>query len=551
MIETNPMLRQSLLLLYLFGANLVVAQQPGTAPPSEITPTPVAGLPYDPAKVASDIRDSYYHPNGISGLDCRVSVDWQGIFTALSVQSPADFLAKLNGLKIQSKTTRGEAPGVTFDWSAGSLDSTADLEEVLRLTVGSFYQMYWFFLASSPIGNAADITRVEPLPDGGARVYAVSQNVSVIITVDREWTPTRFAVNSPAMQGTIDPHYAGNPRRVSSMDLTERIGASTLKVELTVDYQALGDSYVPQEVSFNIEGLKFMIMNFTSCSATTGVNARQPSHTGAEAEHSLSATAQQWSTPAIEAGKIDFSWLGKLQSRDLLNQGVEAYKKEHYQDAIALFTRSTELDPSSVMARLYVGTAYAQLVVPEDLSTKNLQNAQSAIDSFQILLLKNPADVNTLKQIASVYYSIQKFDQAKDYQSRVLARNPKDAEAQYTIGVIDWQLSYKNAVGILAGVGLKDDGMGNTAKDNVTCMKLREVNAALVDDGIMHLGHAVDLQSDYSDAMAYLNLTYRRKADLECGDDSSRKHDVDEAETWRTRSVISRDKFGTNGTPKP
>jgi tetratricopeptide (TPR) repeat protein len=500
--------------------------------------------------VASAIRDSYYHPNGISGLDCNVSIDWQGIFTALNVQAPADSLAKLNGLKIQSKTTRGEAPEVTFDWSAGPLDSTADLEEALRQAVGSFYQMYWFFLASSPIGNAADITRIEPLPDGGARVYAVSQNVSVIITVDREWTPTRFAVNSPAMQGTIAPHYTGDPRRVSSMDLSEQIGVSTLNVELNVDYQALGKSYVPQQVSFNIEGHKIMIMNFTSCSATTGVIARQPPHTGAEPQEVLATTAQQWSTPATETGKIDSSWLGKLQSRDLLNQGVEAYKKEHYQEAIALFTKSTELDTSNLMARLYLGTAYAQLVVPEDLSTKNLQIAQSAIDSFQIVLLKNPADVNTLKQIASVYYSIQKFDQARDYQNQVLARNPKDAEAEYTIGVIDWQLSYKNAVGILAGAGLKDDGMGNTAKDNVTCMKLREVNAALVDDGIMHLGRAVDLQSDYSDAMAYLNLTYRRKADLECGDDSSRKHDVDEAEAWRTRAVSSRGKSDINGTPK-
>lgn len=549
MIETNPMLRQSLLFLYLSGANLLVAQQPATAPPSEMTPIPVAGLPYDPAKVAGAIRDSYYHPDGISGLDCNVSVDWQGIFTALNVQPPADFLAKLSGLKIQSKTTRGEAPGVTFDWSAGSLDSTAELEEALRQMVGSFYQMYWFFLASSPIGNAADITRIEPLPDGGAWVYAVSQNVSVIITVDREWTPTRFAVNSPAMQGTIDPHYAGDPRRVSSMDLSEQTGASTLNIKLTVDYQDLGNSYVPQQVSFNIEGHTFMIMNFTNCSATTGVIARQPPHPGAEAQQILSNTAQQWSTPVTEAGKIDLSWLGKLQSRDLLNQGVEAYKKEQYQNAIALFTKSTELDPSSVMARLYLGTAYAQLVVPEDLSAKNLRIAKSAIDSFQIVLLKNPADVNTLKQIASVYYSIQKFNQAKDFQNQVLARNPKDAEAEYTIGVIDWQLSYKNAVGILAGVGLKDDGMGNTAKDNVTCMKLREVNAALVDDGIMHLGRAVDLQSDYSDAMAYLNLTYRRKADLECGDDSSRKYDVDEAEAWRNRSVSSRGKSGTNGTP--
>src|SRR5437899_10611501 len=47
--------------------------------------------------------------------------------------------------------------------------------------------------------------------------------------------------------------------------------------------------------------------------------------------------------------------------------------------------------------------------------------------------------------------------------------------------------------------------------------KVREEYAAkygaLVDEGIQHLQKAIELRNDYEDAMAYLNLLYRRNAD--------------------------------------
>jgi hypothetical protein len=35
----------------------------------------------------------------------------------------------------------------------------------------------------------------------------------------------------------------------------------------------------------------------------------------------------------------------------------------------------------------------------------------------------------------------------------------------------------------------------------------------VIDEGIDSLQHAISIRSDYDDAMAYLNLLYRRKAD--------------------------------------
>jgi tetratricopeptide (TPR) repeat protein len=230
----------------------------------------------------------------------------------------------------------------------------------------------------------------------------------------------------------------------------------------------------------------------------------------------------------------------RLESRDQLNKGVQAYKSAQYEEAIDHFQKSIELDPTYPQARLYLATAYAQQVVPNVDTPDNLKTAQSAIDNFQAVLQKDPTDTTALKQIASINFNIKKFDVAKEYQQKVIAADPKDAEANYTIGVIDWTQSYKNAIDILAAAGIKDDGEGNVKKDKATCAKIQSVNTNLVNDGLKYLLQAVDIRPNYDDAMSYINLTYRRKADLECGNDAARKADLEQAKQWVDRAMGAR-----------
>ena len=57
-------------------------------------------------------------------------------------------------------------------------------------------------------------------------------------------------------------------------------------------------------------------------------------------------------------------------------------------------------------------------------------------------------------------------------------------------------------------------------------------NQEKVQEGIDDLNKALQIQKDYDDAMAYLNLLYREKADLECGDADARKQDLATADDW-------------------
>ena len=148
------------------------------------------------------------------------------------------------------------------------------------------------------------------------------------------------------------------------------------------------------------------------------------------------------------------------------------------------------------------------------------------IDNLKMVPEGDPNYLAVLKSIASVYSNINRMDEARETQRQVLKIEPSDAEAHYTVGVLDYTEAYKNARTALAANGLEDDGMGNAKLAVSPCLELREKNSALISDGIDQLTRAIELNSKYDDAMAYMNLVYRRRADLACGDESVRAADT-------------------------
>jgi tetratricopeptide (TPR) repeat protein len=230
----------------------------------------------------------------------------------------------------------------------------------------------------------------------------------------------------------------------------------------------------------------------------------------------------------------------KLRARDQLVKGVQAFKAGHYEEAVNHFQSSINLDPNYESARLYLATAYSYQVVPNLDTPDNLAIAKKAMDGFNEVLAKNPNDVDALKQIASIQRNIKHFDQAKATYQKILSVAPKDSDANYTIAWIDWNIAYQNAVKILAEQGLQDDGDGNVKMNKATCAKMKDANTQLVDEAMTYLNRAVEIKPNYDDAMSYLNLNYRRKADLECPNDAARKADLAMADQWVQKAIGAR-----------
>lgn len=247
---------------------------------------------------------------------------------------------------------------------------------------------------------------------------------------------------------------------------------------------------------------------------------------------------------------ISLSGCNRLAARDQLNKGVDAYKSARYEEAIGHFQKATELDPSLPMAKTYLATALAQNVVPGLDTPENLKTAQQAIDIFKEVLAKDPTDVNSMKQIAGIYFSIanpsnhdtwlQDLNNAEEWQKKVLAVDPKDPEAAYTVGVIDWSKAHANALRALQPVNINDDGEGNVKAPKKVLQQIKEENEPLVTEGLQYLNQAVANRPNYDDAMAYLNLMYRRKADVDYQDPAAVKQDIATAKDWMTKALGTR-----------
>jgi tetratricopeptide (TPR) repeat protein len=237
---------------------------------------------------------------------------------------------------------------------------------------------------------------------------------------------------------------------------------------------------------------------------------------------------------------ISMSGCNQLQARDQLNKGVEAYKNAHYEEAIDHFQKATQLDPSLPMAKTYLATALAQNVIPGLDTPDNMSMANKSISIFEEVLAKDPNDVNSMKQIAGIYFSIKNLDQAKEWQKKVLVADPKDPEAAYTVGVIDWTKAHENKLKALQEAGLNDDGKGNVKAPKKVMEPLAQQNGPLVEEGLQYLNQAVANRTNYDDAMQYLNLIYRNKADIDYGNTAAVNQDLAEAQDWTTKAMTTR-----------
>jgi len=246
----------------------------------------------------------------------------------------------------------------------------------------------------------------------------------------------------------------------------------------------------------------------------------------------------------VAATLLLFSATGcnKLRARDQLNKGVQAYKNAKYEEAIDHFQQAVGLDPTLLNARLYLATAFAQQYIPGVDNADNNKYADQAIDQYKAVLERDPRSVNSVKGIAYLYLQMKQFDKAKEYYRKATEMDPNDPEPYYSIAVIDWTQTYQPRMEARAKLGLKPDEPLN-AKDKdqkKACEELKEKNSANIQEGIDNLTQALKLRPDYDDAMAYMNLMYRERADVECEDPAVRAADLKTADDWVDKTTATK-----------
>jgi len=236
----------------------------------------------------------------------------------------------------------------------------------------------------------------------------------------------------------------------------------------------------------------------------------------------------------------------KLRSRDKINRGIAAYKGAKYADAVELFKQAVALDASNVNGRLYLATAYMSQYIPGAESPENLQLAKQAKEEFSKVLESHPKDTTALASLASLCYQqaqgmpdldakIKKLDEAKEWYLKLIDADPQSKEAFYSLAVIDWVKWYAAWMKARADLGMKPEESG-PLKDKKVKADLKERYSAVIEDGIKNLDQALKIDPNYDDAMAYMNLLIRERADLDDSSDQYKK-DVEVADNWVQKAL--------------
>ncbi len=225
----------------------------------------------------------------------------------------------------------------------------------------------------------------------------------------------------------------------------------------------------------------------------------------------------------------------KLKARDNLNRGVQAYKSTQYTQAVERFETAVQLDPTFTPARLYLAMAYYMQYIPGAESPENQQMADRALDQFQKVLQQDEKNDVATKSIASLYYNQKKWDQAEEWYKKGLKLNPNDKESYYTLGVIAWSKWYPVYGTARAKLSMKPEDPG-PIKDKKVKEELKTQYLPLVNEGIQNLQKALDIDKEYDDAMAYMNLLIREKADLDDTPEQYQK-DIEVANNWVQKTL--------------
>jgi len=105
------------------------------------------------------------------------------------------------------------------------------------------------------------------------------------------------------------------------------------------------------------------------------------------------------------------------------NLGAMLYNEENAKDAIGLFRKAVEVDPSSVVGHRNLAFAYAE---------KGVLNR--AIQEYEAVIRLDPKDAESCYNLALVYHRREELDRSIAYNEMAVTRDPLFVEAYLNLG---------------------------------------------------------------------------------------------------------------------
>ncbi|MBC8167310.1 MAG: energy transducer TonB [Bryobacteraceae bacterium] len=213
----------------------------------------------------------------------------------------------------------------------------------------------------------------------------------------------------------------------------------------------------------------------------------------------------------------------------LTDEGGRLIQQGHSTQAVEVLRKAVQANPNDARAHQYLGVAYMQNFTPGQMNAENSEWARMAGVEFQAGLALQPDNIELMRNLATLNFhqgmssasesdKPRFLDEASYWHNKIVSTRPDDKEGHYGLGVIAWSKAYSARMKVRQQLGMGPGDPGPLPDANLR-VSLRSQNGTLIDEGIRHLQTSVRIDRRYDDAMAYLNLLYRERADL--ADDST------------------------------
>jgi TonB family protein len=158
--------------------------------------------------------------------------------------------------------------------------------------------------------------------------------------------------------------------------------------------------------------------------------------------------------------------------------------------------------------------------------------------------------------MASLFLNQKKWDDAQKWYEKITVSDPNDATAWYSIGFIAWSKWYPAYAKARASLAMRPEDPG-PINDGGVRADLAGRYGAVLESGLRALERALEIDPQYDDAMAYMNLLIRERADLRDTAEEY-KRDVAIADDWVMKALATkkakaeqRNANSTAGPPMP
>jgi TonB family protein len=227
-----------------------------------------------------------------------------------------------------------------------------------------------------------------------------------------------------------------------------------------------------------------------------------------------------------------------------LEKGGSDFRSARYADAVAAFQQAADLNPEDPRPRLFLANACIAQYVPGAASPQNKALGEKARAELGRVLQSNPKNMAALRALGSLSLQeaqvltetnkLTKLDDARDWFHRLIEVDAQAKDAFYSLGLIDSMKFGPAWEAARAQLGMKLEDPGPLSDPAVRQDLVHKYGSA-VDSAATNLTNALEIESDYAEALQTMSFVWRVRADL---DDSPAQYrsDIAQANQWAEKA---------------